>query len=378
MTRPIYLDYNATSPIAPEVLEAMMPYLQEHFGNPSSSHPYGRTAAAAVDKARGQIARLLGCQADEILLTSGGTESNNLALLGAGRCAPARRRHVIATGIEHPAVVEPLRRLESDGWEVTWIPVDHDGRISAAQVEKALKRATALVTVMLANNETGALQPVADLAAACRSRGALLHTDAAQAVGKIPVNVEELGVDLLTVAGHKFYAPKGVGALYVRRGTKLEPLILGAPHEAGLRSGTENVPSVVGLGAAAELARRELPGRAEHLRSLRDRLHRGLSEHFPDLQLNGPVEDRLPNTLNVTLPGIPALPLLEHLAGVAAGAGAACHAGTDQPSAVLMAMGMPAERALGALRLTVGRPTTPEEVDQAVVEIVDAVKALKD
>ncbi len=375
MTRPIYLDYNATSPIAPEVLEAMMPYLQEHFGNPSSSHPYGQAAAAAVDKARRQMARLLGCRTDEILFTSGGTESNNLALLGAARCASAKRRHVVTTSIEHPAVVAPLRRLENDGWEVTWIPVDPDGRVSAAQVERTLERTTALVSLMLANNETGALQPVAGIAAACRSRGAVLHTDAAQAVGKIPVNVEELGVDLLTVAGHKFYAPQGVGALYVRRGTKLEPLLLGAPHEGGMRSGTENVASVVGLGAAAELARRELPGRAEHLRSLRDRLHRGLSERFPDLQLNGPRQERLPNTLNISIPGILALPLLQRLSGVAAGAGAACHAGTDQPSAVLMAMGMPAERALGALRLTLGRPTTPEEVDQAVVEIADAVRA---
>lgn len=375
MIRPIYLDYNATSPIAPEVLEAMMPYLKERFGNPSSSHPYGQTAAAAVDQARQQMARLLGCRSDEILFTSGGTESNNLALLGASRCAAAKRRHLIATGVEHPAVVEPLRKLETDGWEVTWLPVDHDGRISAVQVEKALKSTTALVSVMLANNETGALQPVADLAKACRTHGALLHTDAAQAVGKIPVNVEELGVDLLTVAGHKFYAPKGVGALYVRRGTKLEPMVLGAPHEGGMRSGTENVASVVGLGAAAELARRELPGRTEHLRSLRDRLHRGLLQRFQDLQLNGPQVERLPNTLNVSIPGILALPLLEHLAGVAAGAGAACHAGTDQPSSVLMAMGMTEERALSALRLTVGRPTTPEEVDLAVVEISDAVRA---
>jgi cysteine desulfurase len=375
MKRPIYLDHNATSPIAPEVLEAMMPFLQEHHGNPSSAHPYGRTAAAAVDKARAQMARLLGCEPDEVLFTSGGTESDNLALLGVAQRAPARHRHIITSAVEHPAVVEPLRHLERNGWKVTWLPVDHDGRVSAAQVERAVKQSTALVTVMLANNETGALQPVHEMAAACRARGAVLHTDAAQAVGKIPVNVDELGVDLLTVAGHKFYAPKGVGALYVRRGTKLAAQILGAPHEAGLRSGTENVASLVGLGAAAELARRELPGRAEHLRSLRDRLHRGLAERFPELQLNGPVEERLPNTLNVSLPGIPALALLDRLVGVAAGAGAACHAGDDKPSGVLTAMGLPAERALAALRLTVGRPTTIEEVDQAMAEIADAVRA---
>jgi cysteine desulfurase len=272
-------------------------------------------------------------------------------------------------------VVEPLRHLERNGWKVIRIPVDAQGRVSATEVEGVLRQSTALVSVMLANNETGALQPVQEMADACRARGAVLHTDAAQAVGKIPVNVDELGVDLLTVAGHKFYAPKGVGALYVRRGTKLAPQLLGAPHEGGLRSGTENVASLVGLGAAAELARRELPGRAEHLRSLRDRLHKGLAERFPDLQLNGPVEERLPNTLNVSLPRVPALALLSRLRGVAAGAGAACHAGVDEPSAVLMAMGMPAERALQALRLTVGRPTTAEEVDRAVAEIDDAARA---
>lgn len=375
MTRPIYLDYNATTPIAHEVLEAMLPYLQEHFGNPSSNHVYGRTAAAAVDKAREQVARLLGCDVDEIIFTAGGTEADNLAILGCARASQNSRHHAVTSAVEHPAVVEPLASLEREGWEVTTVAVGHDGRVNTKQLADAIRPDTAFVTVMLANNETGALQPIAEIAALCRSKDAVLHCDAAQAVGKISVRVEELGVDLLTVAGHKLYAPKGVGALYVRRGTKLHPLVLGARHEAGLRSGTENVASVVGLGAAAELARRELPGRSDHLRSLRERLHRGLLSRIPDLCLNGPQEERLPNTLNVSVPGLASRELLEHLTGIATSSGAACHEGVDKPSEVLVSMGIPPERALGALRLTVGRPTTPEEIDQAIEQIADAVDA---
>jgi cysteine desulfurase len=377
MNRPIYLDFNATSPIAPEVLEAMLPYLKEHFGNPSSAHPYGRAAATAVDKARGQVARLLGGQVDEILFTSGGTESDNLAVFGTCRSAPAERRHVVTTAVEHPAVLEPLEVLEREGWKVSRIGVDRDGRVDAGRVRQAIRSDTALVSVMHANNETGAMQPVAEIAAACRSHGAIFHTDAAQSVGKVPLNVDELGVDLLTVASHKFYGPKGVGALYVRRGTCLEPLLLGVRHEGGMRSGTENVASIVALGATAELARRELPGRSEHLHSLRDRLHKGLRERFPALELNGPREERLPNTLNVSIPGIRSLPLLERLSGVATGSGAACHSGVDKPSRVLLAMGMSEERALGALRLAVGRPTTPEEIDAAVEQIAEVAEGMQ-
>jgi len=372
---PIYLDYNATTPIAPEVLEEMLPYLGPRFGNPSSSHAYGAAAREGVETARARVARLLGAEADEIVFTSGGTESDNAAILGICRAAAPGRRRIVASAVEHPAVEAPLRELEREGWRVTRVGVGPDGRVNAEAVAAALTGDTALVTIMHAQNETGALMPIAAIAAAARCHAIPFHTDAAQSVGKIEVGVATLGVDLLTIAGHKLYAPKGTGALYVRRGTTLAPLLLGAGHESGRRAGTENVAGAVGLGAAADLAQRELPARIEHLRSVRDRLHARLLRHLPEARLNGPEEERLPNTLNLSIPGVGANALLAALPGVAAAAGAACHAGTVEPSAVLLAMGVAREQALGSLRLTVGRTTTPLEVDLAADRI--AAAALK-
>jgi cysteine desulfurase len=370
--RPIYLDYNATGPIAPEVLDAMLPFLRDHFGNPSSVHSYGLEAAAGIRNARRQLADLIGCTPEEILFTSGGTESDNLAIWGSCRAAPPGKRHVVTTSVEHPAVLEPLRLLEKEGWEVTLVDVTSDGRVDPDAVLGAIREDTALVSVMHANNETGALQPIAAIAPEARRRGAVVHTDAAQSVGKLPVHVDLLGVDLLVIAGHKFYGPKGVGALYVRGGTLLEPMMRGAPHESGMRSGTENVASIVGLGAAAALAQQELPGRVDHLRSLRDRLHEALQEKLPGTKLNGPQDERLPNTLNVSLPNIRAAAVLPRMEDIATASGAACHADRVEPSRVLLAMGLPVERALCALRLTVGRPTTEEEIDEAAERIATA------
>jgi len=377
VTQPIYLDYNATTPVAPEVLEEMLPYLRRDFGNPSSAHPYGAAARAGVEAARARVAQLLGAEADEILFTSGGTESDNAAIFGICRPGATARRHVVTTAVEHPAVEAPLRALERDGWRVTRVAVGPDGRVDAAAVIDAMTDDTALVTIMHAQNETGALMPIAAVAAEARRRAIPIHTDAAQSVGKVEVDVTALGVDLLTIAGHKVYAPKGVGALYLRRGTKLAPLLLGAGHESGRRAGTENVAGVVGLGAAAELLRRDLPARARHLRGVRDRLHARLLNHLPDLRLNGPEEERLPNTLNVAIPGVSAAALLAAVPGVAAAAGAACHAGTIEPSAVLLAMGISRELASCSLRLTVGHPTTPMEADLAAERIGAAALRLR-
>ncbi|OHE71837.1 MAG: cysteine desulfurase NifS, partial [Treponema sp. GWB1_62_6] len=273
MNESIYLDYNATTPIDPEVADAMLPWITTHFGNPSSSHEYGRTAKKAVDRAREQVAFLLGCEADEIVFTSGGTESNNLAIFGSLRAAPGERKGIVTSGVEHPAVARPCDRLETEGYTVSRLPVDAGGQVNAEDGISSVSRNTALVTVMLANNETGTIQPVRDLSRIAHDAGALIHTDAAQAVGKIPVRVSDLGIDFLSIAGHKLYAPKGVGALYIRRGSKIRPFSLGAGHEFGLRPGTENVPFIVGLGTACEIAGRNMAEVSERLRSLRDMLH---------------------------------------------------------------------------------------------------------
>jgi cysteine desulfurase len=370
---PIYLDYNATTPIDPAVAEAMLPYLREQFGNPSSSHAYGQTAHAAVEQARRQVAGLLGAEPDEIVFTGGGTEASNHALKGAafarlhgifGRWA--RGAHVITSAIEHPATLQTCAFLKRLGCKVTILPVDRHGRVDPQAVGKALERGTTLVSIMHSNNEVGTLQPVRAIAALARQRGALMHTDVAQSLGKVPVDVKELGVDLLSVAGHKLYAPKGVGALYVRRGVTLEPLIHGAGHEGGRRAGTENVPYVVGLGKACELARQSLPGATAHLRRLRDRLWERLRGAFGDrLALNGHPEERLPNTLNVSFLGHVGAEVLQKVPGVAASTGSACHEGQVMASPVLCAMGVPPEQGRGTVRLSVGRFTTEEEVDRA-------------
>jgi len=366
----IYLDYNATTPLDPRVAEAMLPYLREHHGNPSSSHAAGQRTRAAVERARAQVADLLGASPGEIVFTSGGSEANNHAVKGV---AWARRSgHIVISAVEHPAIAVPCRWLADRGFFVTAVGVDSHGRVNSDDVRRALRPDTILVSLMLANNEVGTLQPVADVARIAREAGAVMHTDAAQAVGKVAVRVEELDVDLLTVAGHKFHAPPGVGALYIREGVRLEPLVHGAGHESGRRAGTEAVPAIVGLGAAAELAKSFVGDDA--VRSLRDRFHRRLIEALGDrVVLNGHPELRLPNTLNLSFRGHVGVTLLAKLPRVCASPGAACHSDKPQPSAVLQAMGADHERAVGGIRFSFGRFNTAEEVEAAAEDVIRAV-----
>ena len=357
---PIYLDYNATTPLLAEVVEAMLPYLREHAGNPSSSHVFGQRARAAVDASREQVAALLGCEPDEVIFTSGGTEANNLAIRGVAE-ALGRPGILVTTSIEHPAVAAPCAWLERHGWRVIRLAVDAEGRA----IPEALTEPVNLITVMHSNNETGALQPIGAAAAMAEAGGALLHTDAAQSVGKVPIDVRALRIDLLSIAGHKLYAPKGVGALYVRHGTRLTPFTLGASHERGLRPGTENVASIVGLGTACAIARDTLEATSARVRSLRDRLWALLAERVPGLQLNGHPEKRLPNTLNVRFPRVSGTALLNATPEVAASTGSACHEGHETASGVLLAMGIPAAEAVGSIRLTLGRQTTDDDISRA-------------
>jgi len=374
---PIYLDYNATTPIDDRVAEAMKPYLYEHFGNPSSAHPYGIRAKQAVETARAQVAVSLRCSPAEIVFTSGGSEANNMAIKGV---ASAYRGHIITSAIEHPAVLEPCRYLETQGYRLSILPVDEFAMVDPAEVERAITPETILVSIMHANNEVGTIQRIAEIASIAHSHGALMHTDAAQSLGKVAVNVEELDVDLLSLAGHKFYAPKGIGALYIRSGVKLVKFIHGADHETNRRAGTENVLEIVGLGKAAEIACEDLEETATHMRSMRDRLWRGLSDELktPEiLKQNGHPTERLPNTLSVSFRSIEANTLLSEISDrVAASAGAACHAENIEVSSVLEAMGVPLEYAMGTVRFSVGRMTTPEELEEAVKVVVDAVSRL--
>jgi len=366
LRNPIYLDYNATTPVAPEVLDAMLPWLRDQFGNPSSAHRYGRRAAQAVATARGQVADLIGAQPQEIVFTGCATEANNLALLGVARALGTSRRHLVISAIEHPAVMGPAMDLRGQGWDVTVVTVDDLARISLKALKQSLRVETALVSVMHANNEVGTVQPIREIARLARERGIVLHTDAAQSAGKLPLDVDELGVDLLTLAGHKFYAPKGVGALYVRSGTPIRSVLIGAEQEHGLRPGTENVASIVALGVAAAMAQRSLPATSDHMRAMRDHLHQRLAAAVPNLQLNGHPEHRLPNTLHVSFPGVSGRALLGEVADVvAASVGSACHSEHDAVSGVLAAIGFDSVRAAGAVRLSVGRVTTRDEVVRA-------------
>jgi cysteine desulfurase len=386
---PIYLDYNATTPIDPAVFQAMFPYLgdagsvwKSTFGNPSSTHAYGKSAHAAVDVARQQVADLLGAGPDEIVFTGGGSEASNQAIKGAvfaklqgffGRWA--RGAHVIISAVEHPATVQPCEFLKRLGCRVTVVPVDGQGCVDPDAIRKAIDRQTTLVSIMHSNNEVGTLQPIKEIGAIARERGVLLHTDAAQSLGKVPVDVNDLGVDLLTIAGHKLYAPKGVGVLFVRSRVKLEPLIHGAGHEDGRRAGTENVPYLVALGKACEIARTSLPSATDRLRQLRDRLWGRLREGLGERVVrNGHPEKRLPNTLNASFVGHVGAELLEKVPEVAASTGSACHEGKVTQSPVLCAMGVPPEVGRGALRLTVGRFTTEEQVDRAAEALVRATR----
>ena len=373
---PIYLDYNATTPVAPAVAAAMLPYLREHFGNPSSGHVYGQRTREAVARARAQVAALIGAAPSELVFTSCATEANNLAILGVARALRGRGRHLITSAVEHPAVARPMAHLADEGWDVTVLEVDGHGRVSPSELAAALRDDTVLVSIMHANNEVGTLQPIAELARIAHDRRALFHTDAAQSVGKVPVNVGGFGVDLLTIAGHKLYAPKGVGALYVRAGTPIAPIQFGAGHEGGLRPGTENVPHLVGLGAAAVLAQQQLPTIGDRLRRQRDALHARLDSEIPELALNGDRDERLPNTLNLSFPGVSGRDLLARTPEIAASVGSACHEEGDAVSGVLGAMGVSAERAIGAVRLSLGAPTTDDEIARAADVLITAWRAL--
>ena len=369
----VYLDHNATTPVLPEVLDAMLPYLTHHFGNPSSSHPAGRVAAEAVATARAQVAALIGAQPDEIVFTSGGTESNNLAIRGAAAAAGPDRRRIVTTAVEHPATVQPLEQLRAEGWEITTVPVTSTGHLNEEALSTALGPDVALATVMLAQNETGALMRVSAITAAARAVGAVTHTDAAQAVGKVPVDVEALGVDMLSIAGHKCYAPKGIGALYVRRGTALLPLLRGAGQERGLRPGTENVASIVGLGAACATLGADLQGEADRIGGLRDLLWDTLSAAVPGLVRFTPVERAVPNTLLVAFPHATGWDILDACPTVAAATGSACHSGEHQPSSAVLAIGINPEAAAGTVRLSLGRTTTTADIQQAAAALIAAV-----
>jgi len=371
----IYLDHNATTPLAPGVAEAMAPYLGAEFGNPSSDHALGRPARQAVEEARASVAALIGAASEEVVFTSGGTESNNLAIRGVAAQAPSVRRRIVTSTVEHPATTAPLALLEASGWTLTRVPVTASGILDLAAALAALGDDVALVTVMLAQNETGALMPVDELAAA-RAHGAVVHSDAAQAIAKIPVSVDDLGVDLLSIAAHKCYGPKGVGALYVRRGTPLLPLLVGAGQERGLRPGTENVAGIVGLGAAARLAMGHLTSDAARIAQLRDELWTALSARVDGIGRHTPDDACLPNTLLVSFPGVLGADVLARVPQLAASTGSACHAGEHTPNATLLAMGVAPEVALGAVRLSLGRGTTRVDVEGAVELLAGAHGAL--
>lgn len=373
-SHPIYLDHNASTPVLPRVREAVLHALTEGFGNPSAGHAYGKRARAIVEQARAEVAALLGCDPDEIYFTASGTESNNLAL--RGHAAPPKERVILTSEVEHPATVEPAAALRRAGAAVIEVPVAPSGAIDPTDVERALARAPAgaalFISLMLAQNETGVIQPIAAVVPFARARGALVHTDAAQAVGKVAVDVRALGVDLLSVAGHKLYAPKGVGALYVRRGVPLRPLVLGAGHERGLRPGTENVAGIAGLGEAAAIAREDLAAEEARQRGLRDHIEQRLAER--GFIVHGAGAPRLPNTVNGRFPGVRGEALVGLVPGVAFTTGSACHEGEERASRVLTAMGIAAPDALGAIRLSLGRLTTPDDIEQACSLLLAAAR----
>jgi cysteine desulfurase len=376
---PIYLDHNATTPVAPAVVAALLPYLETRFGNPSSSHAYAVAPAEALAMARAQVAALIGGDPAGVVFTGSGSEADNLAIRGAVLAAAEHRRHVVTQATEHPAVLATCRALKRlHGTELTVLPVDRDGIVDPDDLRAAITTSTALVSIMLANNETGTIQPIAELAAIAHSHGALLHTDAAQAAGKVPIDVGALDVDLLTVVGHKMYAPKGAAALYLRPGLTLEPVVYGGGQEHGLRAGTENVAYAVALGAAAQLVDGDVAAESARLTMLRDRLHQALEVALPGrVHLNGHSHQRLPNTLNVSVTGIAADTLLAAVPQLAASTGSACHSGTTEPSPVLTAMGHDRDRALGAIRLSLGRWTTSADVDRAAELLVTSIRRLR-
>lgn len=373
----IYLDHHATTPVDPRVLEAMLPFFSEKFGNTASKqHRFGWDAADAVEKARKQLASLIGAGSKDIVFTSGATEANNLAIKGAAKARRGERDHLVTIATEHKAVLDPIARLEKEGWRVTVLPVKRDGLVDVSAVAAAITERTALVSVMAANNEIGVLQPIKAIASAAHAKGAWVHTDAVQAIGKVPFDVEDLGVDLASITAHKFYGPKGAGALYVRRkGIAIAAEIDGGGHERGMRSGTLNVPGIAGLGAAAEIARTEMANEPARLRQLRDRLLAGLREKTDGLTVNGDMEMRLPGNLNVSFDGVDGEALLVSLDDIAVSSGAACT--QAEPSHVLMALGHTIDRALASLRFGIGRTTSVAEVDYAAAKVSRVVARLR-
>lgn len=380
MTR-IYLDNNATTRTDPRVVEAMLPYFTERYGNAASlTHEFGREADEAVEQARGQVAQLIGAHPRDLVFTSGATESNNLALKGVAAMYRTKGDHLVTTAIEHKAVLDPIRRLGREGWQVTILPVDAHGRVSVEQVAQTLTPRTVLVSVMAANNEVGTLQPIEAIGRLCKERGVLFHTDAAQAAGKVPLDVENMGVDLLSLSAHKMYGPKGVGALYVRRReprVRLEPQMDGGGQERGLRSGTSNVHAIVGFGIACELCRNEMSDEASRLTELRERLRRGIQEQLSDVTLNGHPTERLPGNLNLSFAHVKGEALLMALRDVAVSSGSACTTASLEPSYVLKALGLDDELAYGSIRFGLGRFNTAEEVDEVVREVVRVVHYLR-
>jgi cysteine desulfurase len=374
---PIYMDNQATTRTDPRVVEAMLPYFTEHFGNAASVHGFGQRALAAVDQSRAHIGSLINAEPKGIIFTSGATESNNLALKGAAAMYRRQGNHLITTQTEHRAVLDPCRRLERDGFRVTYLPVDSFGQVSPAQVADAITPETILVSVMLANNEVGTLQPVAEIGAICRQRKVLLHTDATQAVGRIPVDVESLQVDLLSLSAHKMYGPKGVGALYVRRRVRLAPILDGGGHERGMRSGTLPVPSIVGFGKAAELCAHLMTEEADRCGRMREYLHQGLLENLDDCTLNGHLDQRLPGNLNLSFAHVQGEALLMALKNVAVSSGSACTSASVEPSYVLRAMGVADELAHSSIRFGLGRFNTMEEADYVIEEVTKVVRRLR-
>jgi cysteine desulfurase len=365
-SKPIYLDYNATTPVDPEVVDAMMPYLNKFFGNSSSNHSYGIEAKMAIEKAREQLASLINCEPEEIIFTSGGTESNNFAIKGSAFQLKDLGNHIITSSIEHPAVSEVCKYLEYHGFKITYLPVDKYGMVSVKDLEKTINPKTILISIMHANNEIGTIQPIEEIGKISKNYNIRLHTDAAQSIGKVVVDVGKMEIDLLSVAGHKLYAPKGIGALYIKTGTKLEKFMHGANHEQNQRAGTENVPSIVGLGKSAEIAKRDFDKNSRRQKELKDYFYMKLKENIPEIHLNGHPEKCLPNTLSISFPGKQASDLLQKMEGIAASAGAACHSEGINISHTLKAIGLLPDLAYGTIRFSTGKKLNINDIDKAI------------
>jgi cysteine desulfurase len=378
MENPIYLDYNATTPIDPEVATVMLPYLQTHFGNPSSSYPIGRYNKEVVERAREQVSSLIHSKHDEIYFTSCATESNNLALRGILLSNKERGNHIITSSIEHPAITEVCRYLSTLGFDITYLPVNSDGAVNPKDVETAIRKETILITIIHANNEVGTIQPIEKIGAIAKERNIIFHTDAAQSVGKIEVDVEKLGVDMLTIAGHKLYAPKGIGALYIKQGTKIENFMFGAGQESGIRPGTENVMHIVGLGKACEIAKRDFDKNSQHCGLMRDRLLNGIRDNLGDIvKVNGNLGNSLPNTLSISFDNVEAHTLASVISkDLFISTGSACHSGTTEISSVLKAMNIDFKTAASTVRISTGKRTSVQEIDFAIQILTEAVKKL--